>query len=188
MTEEREPELQIALYGSSVLKKLAEPIQKIDKALEGLANAMLQKMYAAEGIGLAAPQVGISRRLIVIDLQDCGQAHKEPLLDGKPIPLGLLFPLIAINPSFSQVGKETTFEQEGCLSIPGVVGSVTRFMTIKANYQDLEGAWHTLETDGLLSRCIQHEVDHLNGVLFVERVSKEELKEQEKVLQTIKVL
>ena len=120
---------------------------------------MLKSMYAAKGIGLAAPQIGINKELLVIDINFEDSAAE---------------PLILINPEISAYGTTLNSYEEGCLSIPGVYLNVVRPSTIKLKFRDEMGRPRKMKADGLLARCIQHEMDHLNGVLFVDRVSSKE--------------
>jgi peptide deformylase len=153
-----EPPLDIHYLGDRVLRQPAKRIASIDDELRRTIVAMLQTMYSADGIGLAAPQVGIHKQLIVIDC--------EP--DKPEAP-----PLVLINPSIKNSSKTRCKDQEGCLSIPGVYLDVERPETIEVAYKDESGRPRTLKADGLLARAIQHELDHLNGVLFVDRVENE---------------
>ena len=116
---------------------------------------MMAAMYAAPGIGLAAPQVGQGLRLAVVDLQP----------DDKPLPLHL------INPEIIAISDETALREEGCLSLPGQYADVTRPARVKVRYLDLDGTRREIEADGLLAACLQHEIDHLDGVLFVDYLS-----------------
>jgi peptide deformylase len=144
------PPLDIHYLGDRVLRQPAKRIASVDEEIRRTIIAMLQTMYSADGIGLAAPQVGIHKQLIVIDCE----------LDKPEVP-----PLILINP--------TSKDEEGCLSIPGVYLDVERPEMIEVAYRDESGRPRTLKADGLLARAIQHELDHLNGVLFVDRVENE---------------
>ena len=123
--------------------------------MRDLAPKMLASMYAAPGIGLAAPQVGVGLRLFVMDLQENN----------------LRKPLVLINPEILAQSTETSSREEGCLSIPGQYAEVTRPARVKVRYLDLEGARREVEGDGLLAACLQHEIDHLDGVLFVDHLS-----------------
>ena len=152
------PPLDIHYLGARVLRQSAKRIAKVDDETRRTIVAMLQTMYSADGIGLAAPQVGIHKQLIVIDC--------EP-----DVPE--VAPLILINPAIKKYGKTLCKDQEGCLSIPGVYLDVERPDTIEVAYKDESGRPCTLKADGLLARAIQHEMDHLSGVLFVDRVENE---------------
>ncbi len=177
--------MNVCVYGNTVLEKIAKPIVQFDTTLEVLSKTMLETMYKAEGIGLAAPQIGQSVRLVVIDLQDA-TPKDEVILNEKKIPTALLFPLVIVNPTLTPMGKEEDIMEEGCLSLPNVRGNVKRFSSIQARYQDIYGAWHELQCSGLLARCFQHEVDHLNGVLFIKHLLAAELEPQKELLENIK--
>jgi len=158
------PPLEIFKLGSTTLRTDAKRISKVDNDIRNLAKDMLQSMYSAKGIGLAAPQVGISKELLVIDINFEDSAAE---------------PLILINPEITAFGSTLNSYEEGCLSIPGVYLNVIRPSTIKLKFRDEMGRPRKMNADGLLARCIQHEVDHLRGVLFIDRVtSKDDLKDQ----------
>tara|TARA_B100001029_G_C15001857_1_gene418585 strand:+ start:91 stop:696 length:606 start_codon:yes stop_codon:yes gene_type:complete len=158
------PRLEIFKLGNDVLRTNAKRIGKVDLDTRNLAKDMLQSMYSARGIGLAAPQVGISKELLVIDINFEDSAAE---------------PLVLINPEITAFGNTLNSYEEGCLSIPGVYLDVVRPSTIKLKFSDEMGRPRKMNADGLLARCIQHEVDHLKGVLFVDRVtSKEDLKKE----------
>ena len=153
------PPLEIYKLGSNTLRTTAKRISKVDIDTRKLAREMLQSMYSAKGIGLAAPQVGISKELLVIDINFEDSAAE---------------PLILINPEITAFGSTLNSYEEGCLSIPGVYLNVIRPSTIKLKFRDEMGRPRKMNADGLLARCIQHEVDHLKGVLFVDRVTSKE--------------
>ena len=158
------PPLEIFKLGSNTLRTEAKHVSKVNNDIRDLAKNMLQSMYSAKGIGLAAPQVGISKELLVIDINFEDSAAE---------------PLILINPEITAFGSTLNSYEEGCLSIPGVYLNVIRPSTIKLKFRDEMGRPRKMNADGLLARCIQHEVDHLKGVLFVDRVtSKEDLKKE----------
>lgn len=149
------PPLEIHYLGDRVLRQPAKRVARVDQSIRQLVQEMLQTMYSADGIGLAAPQVGINKQIIVIDC--------EP--DNPENP-----PLVIINPVIKRFGRSLCDAQEGCLSIPGVYLDVTRPEEIEVAYKDENGRPQTIKATGLLSRAIQHEMDHLNGVMFVDRV------------------
>jgi len=138
------------------LKKVAEPVSAVDADVRRLAEDMLETMYDAPGIGLAAPQVGVSKRLIVVDV-----APEDGPRD----------PHVLINPELTWVAEEDTSYNEGCLSLPEHYADVVRPRAIKLRYLDREGEIRSLEAEGLLATCIQHEIDHLDGILFVDHIS-----------------
>jgi peptide deformylase len=147
--------LRIRHYPDPVLKQKAERITAFDAELRALAGDMLETMYAAPGVGLAAPQIGISRRLIVLD---CSSKDTDRQ------------PLIAVNPEILAREGECC-EEEGCLSVPEYYAKVVRSEKVRVRFQDLDGAGHDVEAEGLWAICFQHEIDHLDGILFVDRLS-----------------
>lgn len=153
-----EPPLAIHTLGARELRTPARRISKVDEEVRELARSMLHSMYAARGIGLAAPQVGIHKQLLVIDL-DLEEAATPPL--------------VLINPEITAASASFNTYEEGCLSIPKVYLEVVRPSTVEVSFRDEQGRPRRLKADGLLARCIQHEMDHLNGVLFVDRVTDE---------------
>ncbi len=152
------PPLEIHYLGDRVLRQPAKRIAKVDDNIRQLVKDMLQTMYSADGIGLAAPQVGVNKQLIVIDC--------EPDKPENP-------PLVLINPKITRYSSQTCNSDEGCLSIPGVYLEVNRPEAIEVSFKDELGKPRKLQTAGLLARVIQHEMDHLNGVMFVDRVENE---------------
>jgi len=147
--------LPILIAPHPALRTVAKAVGLKDDSVRDLAPKMLASMYAAPGIGLAAPQVGVGLRLFVMDLQENN----------------LRKPLVLINPEILAQSTETSSREEGCLSIPGQYAEVTRPARVKVRYLDLEGARREVEGDGLLAACLQHEIDHLDGVLFVDHLS-----------------
>ncbi len=149
------PPLEVHQLGDRVLRQPAKRISKIDAEIRQMVREMLQTMYSEDGIGLAAPQVAINKQLIVVDC--------DP--DNAATP-----PLILINPMIKKSSLDLEVGQEGCLSIPGVYLDVTRPEAIDVAFKDEHGRPQLISATGLLARAIQHEIDHLNGVLFVDRV------------------
>jgi len=151
----KKPPLSIHYLGDRVLRQPAKRVAKVDDALRDLVRKMLQTMYSEDGIGLAAPQVGVNKQLLIVDA--------DPEEASTP-------PLVLVNPKIISVSKELATGQEGCLSIPGVYLDVVRPAAIEISYKDESGRPRKLKTDDLIARVIQHEMDHLNGVMFVDRV------------------
>lgn len=147
--------LEILEFPDRRLSLPAEPVTAIDDAFARLLDDLLETMYAAPGIGLAAPQVGVLKRAFVADLGDEGERQ----------------PLYVINPEIVWRSVETTTAEEGCLSLPQRFGEVTRPASIRLRHQDRSGKVREIEADGLLARCLQHEVDHLDGILFIDHLS-----------------
>lgn len=177
----------ICTLGAPVLRKKASLITEFGAQLEKKAEQMLQSMYTANGIGLAAPQIGDPIQLVVIDLE-LEKSDTSVILDGRTLPLQLLQPFCFINPTFEPVNDVKLSKEEGCLSLPDVRGNVSRFHEIKLHYQDLWGAQHVLQCRDLFARCIQHECDHLRGILFIDHLSKTERKDNQALLEDIKAL
>ena len=165
--------LEIVHYNDPVLRKKGEKITVFDSALSSFATQMVNTMHEAHGIGLAAQQVGRAVQVCVIDLRET-DADFEWTLDGARTPLELFMPMVVINPRITVAKKAPTeFSEEGCLSFPEIRGEVERAQALTAKFQDQFGLPHTLECTGLFARCVLHEVDHLNGVLFIDRMEKE---------------
>jgi peptide deformylase len=139
------------------LKEVAKPVEKVDGDIRRLADDMLETMYAAEGIGLAATQIGVALRVVVIDV-----AQKEDRNE----------PMVFINPTIVWESEGTAMFQEGCLSVPEIWDDVERHTAIRMDYLDRDGKPQTLEAEGLLADCLQHEIDHLNGTLFIDHLSR----------------
>jgi peptide deformylase len=164
--------LKIVHYNEPVLHRKGVKIETFNAALVRLVNEMVDTMHDAAGIGLAAQQVGHAIQLCVVDLREADADFKWEL-DGARPPLELFMPMALANPTVT-IAKETpeTIYEEGCLSFPKIRGDVARPEKITVRYQDQHGVPHSLTCDGLLARCILHEVDHLNGVLFIDRMTK----------------
>ena len=161
--------LPIVHFNHPILRKKGAKITAFDATLRELADAMVQTMHAAEGIGLAAQQVGQAVQVCVIDLRP-SESRFDWIYDGTHPPLELFMPLVLVNPEVTAVPRPETLLEEGCLSFPLIRGDVTRPDLITVKFKDVTGHAHTLECNGLLARCVQHEVDHLNGVLFIDRM------------------
>lgn len=144
------------------LRQISTPVEKVDAELNALIDDMFETMYDAPGIGLAAIQVGVPKRLLVIDLQE------EQDEDGKPIR----DPRVFINPEILQTSDELQVYSEGCLSVPDQYADVERPAVIRARWQDRDGKTHEEQLDGLLAICLQHEMDHLEGILFIDHLSR----------------
>jgi peptide deformylase len=139
------------------LRLVSEPVKRIDAGIRALADDMFETMYDAPGIGLAAIQIGIAKRVVVMDLSKKDEAQA---------------PQVFINPEVTWTSEETSTHEEGCLSIPDYYEEVERPQRVRVKYLDLDGKAHEIEADGLLATCLQHEVDHTNGVLFIDHISK----------------
>jgi peptide deformylase len=149
--------LPLVILPDAMLRKVSEPVTAVTTEVRRLADDMLATMYDAPGIGLAAIQVGVPQRMITIDL---ARKEEEPK------------PIVFLNPEVIWRSEELSVYEEGCLSIPEYYEEVERPASVKVRYMDLAGKTHEIDADGLLATCIQHEIDHLNGVLFIDYLSK----------------
>ncbi|MBW9051949.1 peptide deformylase [Rhizobium mesosinicum] len=140
-----------------VLRQVSKPFERVDADLQRLSDDMLETMYDAPGIGLAAIQIGVPRRMLVIDLSKEGEEKQ---------------PLVFINPEIVSSSDDRSVYEEGCLSIPDYYAEVERPAKVTVKYLDREGKEQSVEADGLLATCLQHEIDHLNGVLFIDHISR----------------
>jgi peptide deformylase len=139
------------------LRLSSEPVKRVDAGIRKLVDDMFETMYDAPGIGLAAIQIGIAKRVVTMDLSKKEDAHELRVL---------------INPEVIWSSEEQTTREEGCLSIPEYYEEVKRPAEVKVKYLDLDGKTHEIEAKGLLATCLQHEIDHINGVLFIDHLSK----------------
>lgn len=165
--------LTIVHYNDPILRRKGDRIVTFDAGLAKFAADLIEAMHGSgTGIGLAAQQVGWAKQVCVVDLR-AREVDFSWRFDGKKLPLDLIMPMVLVNPSVSVApGTPEIGFEEGCLSFPDIRGDVIRPEAITARFQDERGVPHELECDGLLARCIQHEVDHLNGVLFIDRMDR----------------
>lgn len=177
--------LKIVHYNDPILRKKGAAVTAFNAALKKLAAEMVETMHAAEGIGLAAQQVGQAIQLCVIDLRPA-EAKFDWNYDGARLPLELFMPLALVNPEVTLAPEPETVYEEGCLSFPGIRGDVVRPDEITVKFKDVAGHPHVLQCDGLMARCVQHEVDHLNGILFIDRMEKDVLALLEPELKALK--
>ena len=148
---------QILIIPDPLLRKVSEPVNSVNTEIKNLMDDMLETMYAAPGIGLAAVQIGVLKRIIVIDLSKDNEKKN---------------PLFIVNPEITFKSNELISYEEGCLSIPNQFAEVKRPSSCKLNFLDYNGKKKVISADGLLATCIQHEVDHLDGILFIDHLSK----------------
>ncbi|MFT6105820.1 MAG: peptide deformylase [Rickettsiales bacterium] len=180
--------LPILIFPNKLLKETSKPVEKFDDDLKKLMDDMLETMYADRGVGLAAVQIGVLKRIVVMDInykiEDCNEQHDHS--HGHDHFSGQK-PIFLINPEIVSVSKEKITYHEGCLSFPEVRADVVRPKMVKVKYFDANGKEQTLEADDLLATCVQHEIDHLNGITFVDHLSKLKreitLKKLKKILQ-----
>ncbi len=162
--------LQILEYGDPILRAKGKPIEEIDDRIRELAANMIETMHAANGVGLAAQQIGEPLQLTVVDVSLVEDRPSTLKLDGKDVDPKSAMPLVLINPEIELRGA-TEVGVEGCLSFPEITGNIERAESVIVRAQTLEGGTIEIEANGFLARAIQHEVDHLNGILFIDRMN-----------------
>jgi peptide deformylase len=162
--------LEIVTYGDPVLRAKGKRIQKTDEAIRQLAADMLETLHEANGVGLAAQQVGEALQLTVIDVSEAENRPSKMWIDGKEVDPKEHMPLVLLNPEL-ELGRQTEIGSEGCLSFPDISADIARAAHVKVRATGLDGELIEFEAEGLLSRAAQHEVDHLNGILFIDRMS-----------------
>jgi peptide deformylase len=162
--------LPILQYGDPVLRAKGKRIEKIDERIRQLTQDMIETMRAANGVGLAAQQVGEALQLTVLDVSQVEDRPSTMKLNGKDVDPKTAMPLVLINPEIKLAG-ETELATEACLSFPEITGGIERAKLVIARAQTLDGSEIEIEASGLLGRAIQHEVDHLNGILFIDRMN-----------------
>ena len=162
--------LKIVRYPEPVLRAKCRPVTEITPDIRTLAANMLETMEAANGVGLAAPQVAVDLQLAVIDVSHNPDCITFMKVDGQPVNMVEHMPIVFMNPKL-ELGNAKELGEEGCLSFPRLRGDIRRSSAIKVSYTDLDGKMVTVETDGLLARAFQHEIDHLNGILFIDRLN-----------------
>src|SRR5579863_2989288 len=157
-----------------LLKRISRPVESFDDELKALVADMFETMYDAPGIGLAAIQIDVPLRVVVVDLQDGGEpdlAEDEELEEAERSPR-VPNPRIFINPELLDPSPEHSVYSEGCLSVPDIYADVERPAEVRLRWQDLEGEWHEEAMTGMMATCIQHEMDHLEGILFIDHLSR----------------
>ncbi|MCR5183410.1 MAG: peptide deformylase [Opitutales bacterium] len=162
----------IVPYGAQILRKKGEAVVDFDDKLQKLADDMIETMHDADGIGLAAQQIGLALQFFVVDVQP-GENESQDFkleLDGRPVPAKLVMPMVVANAKIELLDDEEWLCREGCLSFPGIRGEVVRCENIRMHFQDVAGTPHVLEATGMLARCCQHENDHCQGIVFVDRM------------------
>jgi peptide deformylase len=162
--------LPILKYPDPRLRELSKPVEKFTPEIKKFAQDLMETMYAENGIGLAAPQVGNLIRMVVVDTRPRDTEGRYEKNEMSELESQITQPLVIINPEIIKGEGKTTFS-EGCLSVPSFFEDVERHKSIELKYQDVDGKTHILKTDGLLAICIQHEMDHLEGTLFIDHLS-----------------
>jgi peptide deformylase len=160
----------IVKFGDPVLRAKGAPVGEIDAEVQQLAADMIETMRAANGVGLAAQQVGVARQIAVIDVTDIEDRPSAMFVDGKPAQLDDYMPMVLLNPEL-QLSRERETGTEGCLSFPDITADITRAAGVRCKARLLDGREIEFDAAGLLARALQHEVDHLQGVLFIDRMN-----------------
>jgi len=164
--------LEIVKFGTPILREKGERIEAITPAIKRLIADMFETMYAHKGIGLAAQQIGLALQLTVIDVRGVTDRPSSLELDGEPADVHAFMPLVLINPEVTPIGKPVA-GPEGCLSFPEIFAEITRPEVVDVKAMNAEGKPIQFRCGGLLARAVQHETDHLRGILFIDRMSKE---------------
>jgi peptide deformylase len=178
--------LTVVKYGTPVLRQKGTRVDSITATIKELAGDMLETMYAYKGVGLAAQQVGVPVQLTVVDVRGVTDRPSSLELEGKPAEVADFMPLVLINPEITAIGSPVA-GPEGCLSFPEIFAEITRPDVVDVKALNLEGEKIAFRCGGLLSRVVQHETDHLHGILFIDRMErkvKEDLREELEQLQT----
>ena len=161
--------LEIVKYGDPVLRQKGKPVGQITDQVRTLAADMIETMRAANGVGLAAQQVGIPMKLTVLEVEATEERPSTMTVDGRKVDLAAWMPMVLLDPVL-ELGKEKETGSEGCLSFPEITADIERSIRVKANGRLLDGREIEFEATGLLARALQHETDHLNGILFIDRM------------------
>lgn len=165
--------LNICVIGNHVLREKTKSITVFDDELFDFVKKMLRCMYDNNGIGLAAPQVGQSKKICVIDVSPCLSDGDSCTMDGSQnVDIRKIMPLFMINPAITEESAETSDEMEGCLSVPDFSASVRRPSTVTVQFMDIHAQKHSITANAILARCMQHEIDHLNGRLYTDLIGK----------------
>lgn len=162
--------LKILKYGNPILRAKGAKVGAVDEKIKKLAAEMIETMESANGVGLAAQQIGIPVQLAVIDVSDVEDRPSEMFVDGQKVEIEKHMPLVLIDPVL-ELGEEKEEGVEGCLSFPELSADIVRSVRVKATAMSLDGSIFKFEATGLLARALQHEVDHLHGILFIDRMS-----------------
>jgi peptide deformylase len=162
--------LPIVKYGNPILRAQGKRIEQVDERIRTLAADMLETMHAANGIGLAAQQVGAALQLTVLDISQVEDRPSTMRLNGTEVDPAGAMPLILLNPKI-RLDEEVASGNEGCLSFPDITAEIDRAISVEVEAETLDGETIRIEAAGLLARALQHEVDHLNGILFIDRMS-----------------
>lgn len=179
--------MRVVCNGHPALRKKSSPVLSVNQEIRDLAERMIVTMKENEipGVGLAAPQVGINLRMIVIDTRPVKKSERQASLSDGEALLNPLMPLALVNPEILSYSSETNCCAEGCLSLPGVEGEVTRPSRVVLHAFDINDKEIMVECGGLLARCLQHEIDHLDGVLFYDKIPEDQQNENKPIMNKL---
>lgn len=177
--------LQITYYGNSVLRKKGKRIEKVTPEIQKIADDMLETMCAYQGVGLAAQQVGLELQMAVIDVSEAENRPSKMWINDEEVNPKDHMPMVLINPEIELI-KTKEIDGEGCLSFPNVHGDISRSKRVKVKATDREGKQFAFEAAGLLGRAVQHEYDHLQGVLFIDRMDPQDRAKIKEEIEAVK--
>jgi len=178
--------LRVTHYGEPILRQTGKKVEVFDESLRELVSDMMETMYNEEGVGLAAQQVDKALMVCVVDVSHLPDEELDYQLDGLRQPIDLIMPMALVNPVIKTLPGRKLIDEEGCLSFPGIRGDVPRDEAIEVTYQDIKGLTHTLVCGGWFARVVQHEVDHLHGLLFIDQMEKRQLRMLDSKLKRLK--
>ncbi len=186
-TKSHPTKMRIVLNGHPALRQKSEPVEALTEDIRMFADRLLVSLQESEvpGVGLAAPQVGVNLRMIAIDTRPSGNDIPSNLSQGE-IMLNPRMPMVLVNPEILSVSEETETLCEGCLSLPGIDGEVKRPVSVLLKATLMDGSHIVAQCGNLLARCLQHEIDHLDGVLFIDRAPRDQQKEAEHTMKLLK--
>jgi peptide deformylase len=179
--------LEVVKFGTPILREPGKRIETVTPAIKKLIADMFETMYAHKGVGLAAQQVGLALQLTVLDVRGVSDRPSSLELDGQPADIQAFMPLVLMNPEVKPVGKSVA-GPEGCLSFPEIFADITRPDVVDVEAMNAEGKTIRFRCGGLLARAVQHEVDHLKGILFIDRMSKEAKEEIRAELEDLQMV
>lgn len=179
--------MELRYFGDPILRTKGEPVTEFGAPLKAIADRMIEIMREEDGAGLAAQQAGLALQLFVVDMSYANSDVLGPFtLDGKPLPADVLMPLVVANPKIKITDNTPILWEEGCLSFPRIHGEIERITSLELEFQDIDGAKHTLHCTGRLADCIQHEYDHNQGILYIDRMTPRYINENKAKLKQLK--
>lgn len=179
--------MELRYFGDPIFRIQGEPVTEFGPPLKAIAEELLELMYKADGIGLAAHHAGLALQILVLDMRQTDSDLLGPFtLDGKTVPIELLMPLVAVNSKIRVTDDTPLFWEEASVSFPGINGDIERITSLELEFQDTDGAWHTLHCTGRLADCVQHEYDQTQGIPFIDRMIPRHLNANKTKLKQLK--